>query len=290
MSREFPLAGPSRIVENRRTGPGWYVLRLHEPAIAAASLPGRFVQIRCAEGESCDPLLRRPFSVYDADTKAGTYDILYTPVGRGTRWMEGLLAEGTGPSGDRPPSVDIEGPFGNAFSMPDSRDRVYLVGGGVGVAPLYFLARRVLAPGAPGPRPDMTLCMGARTAPQLQGIAEFRKLPMRSEVSTDDGSEGFRGRVTELFLSLLEREPDPARVKVYGCGPQAMNESLRAIAVERGVRCEICLESLMGCGFGVCFACVAPIRKELGGDYLNRRICWEGPVFDARLLHPGIDG
>jgi dihydroorotate dehydrogenase electron transfer subunit len=196
-----------------------------------------------------------------------------------------------GGGGDRPGSVDIEGPFGNSFSMPGPGDRVYLVGGGVGVAPLYFFARRCLE-GVRGdaPAPEITLCMGARTGAALQGIEEFRRLPMRSEAATDDGSEGFRGRVTELFLSLLEREPDPARVKVYGCGPQAMNESLRAIVVERGIRCEICLESLMGCGFGVCFACVLPIRKETGGEYLNRRICWEGPVFDARLLHPGIDG
>jgi dihydroorotate dehydrogenase electron transfer subunit len=96
--------------------------------------------------------------------------------------------------------------------------------------------------------------------------------------------------VTELFLRLASAERDPRRVRVFGCGPQGMNESLRALCVERALACEVCLEALMACGFGVCFGCVLPIRKEIGGDFYNRRTCWEGPVFDARLLHPGIEG
>jgi dihydroorotate dehydrogenase electron transfer subunit len=113
---------------------------------------------------------------------------------------------------------------------------------------------------------------------------------LRAEVSTDDGSEGYRGRVTGLVAALVAAEAEPERVQVYGCGPQPMNDALRELVVERGLRGEICLESLMACGFGICFGCVAPIRQEVGGRYFNRRICCEGPVFDARLLHPGIDG
>jgi dihydroorotate dehydrogenase electron transfer subunit len=271
---------PSRIVSNRRVGPGWFVLRLEDTVIARRSRPGQFVQIRVGEGESFDPLLRRPFSVYDVDRKAGTYDILYTAVGRGTRWMAGLP---DAPGG----AVDVEGPFGNEFAHPDAADRVYLVGGGVGVAPLYFFAKETIARG--GSRPPITLCVGARSRGQLQGIDDFRKLPIRAETATDDGSDGFHGRVTALFAKLLAGEPDAQRVRVYGCGPQGMNESLRALAVEKGLRCEICLEALMACGFGVCFGCVLPIRKELGGEFYNRRTCYEGPVFDARLLHPGIE-
>jgi len=284
-----PVPGTSSILQNRVVGPGWQVLRLKEPAIARASRPGRFVQILCREGESSDPLLRRPFSVYDADPDAGTYDILYTPVGRGTRWMSELPDTGSDTSGR---TVDVEGPFGNSFTPPAPGDRVVLVGGGVGVAPLYFLAREALAGASAGrgSLPPITLCMGARTRTQLQGIDDFRKLPLRAEVATDDGSEGFRGRVTDLFASLLAGEREPSKVRVYGCGPQGMNESLRAIVTERGIWSEICLESLMACAFGVCFGCVLPIRKTLGGEFLNRRVCWEGPVFDARLLHPGIEG
>jgi dihydroorotate dehydrogenase electron transfer subunit len=270
-------------------GPGWYVLRLEERSIAAASRPGQFVQIQCADDESHDPFLRRPFSVYDADREAGTYDILYTPVGRGTRWMAELP---DGPAAGAAGRCDIEGPFGNSFTPPAAEHRVYLVGGGVGVAPLYFLARELdaAARAGRGGMPRTTLCMGARTRDQLQGIEDFRKLPLRAETATDDGSEGFRGRVTELCAALLDEEPDLSAVRIYGCGPQGMNESLRALATARGVWAEICLESLMACAFGVCFGCVAPIRKELGGEYYNRRICWEGPVFDARLLFPGIAG
>ena len=273
----------SRLVSNRRVGPGWYVLQLEEPNIARAALPGQFVQILCRDGTSFDPLLRRPFSVYRTDPDRGTYDVLYTAVGRGTRWMAALPAA---PAGEAI-AVDVEGPFGNRFAAPGPGHDVYLVGGGVGVAPLYLLAREIVA--APGPRPAVTLCMGARTKAQLQGIDDFRALPIRCETSTDDGSEGFHGRVTGLLEQLLAAAADPARVRIYGCGPQAMNEALRALATRRDLWCEICLESLMACGFGVCFACVLPIRKEVGGEVYNRRTCWEGPVFDARLLHPGIE-
>jgi len=288
-TRSNPRAGPglSRIVSNRSVGPGWFLLRLEEPRIAQAARPGQFVQVRCAEAESHDPLLRRPFSIYRVDRQAGTYDILYAAVGRGSRWMSGLR----GGSSALESHVSVEGPMGNSFELPGPEDRAFLVGGGVGVAPLYFLAEEILAakvPQAPRQPPAITLCMGARTRDLLQGIEDFRRLPVRAEVSTDDGSEGFHGLVTDLFQSLLGEERDVRRVRVYGCGPQAMNESLRAILVERSLRGQICLESQMACGFGVCFGCVAPIRKEPGGEFYNRRICWDGPVFDAHLLHPGI--
>jgi len=132
--------------------------------------------------------------------------------------------------------------------------------------------------------------MGARSSSLLKGLEDFRQLPLRAQAATDDGSEGYSGRVTELLGKLLDDEKDLSKVRLYGCGPQGMNDSLRELALQRGVACEICLESLMACGFGICFGCVAPIRREANGEFYNRRICWEGPVFDARLLHPGIDG
>jgi dihydroorotate dehydrogenase electron transfer subunit len=273
----IPRAGPSRIVSNRPVGPGWRVLRLEEPSIARAAEPGQFVQVLCAERESTDPLLRRPFSVYWADPGTGTYDLLYTAVGRGTRWMAALPEEGRGD--DR---LDAIGPFGNSFSPPAPGTEAVLVGGGVGLAPLYFLARRLLAL----PRPPAILaCIGARTAGQLQGISDFRDLGVECHVATDDGSAGFRGFVTGLVEEILAERGDLTRaLKVFGCGPPGMNEALRKLVVGRGVPSEICLESRMACGFGICFGCVAPIRKEVGGPLYNRRICWEGPVFDARLL------
>jgi dihydroorotate dehydrogenase electron transfer subunit len=288
VARAIPRTGPSKLVSNRLVGPGWYVLRLREPAIARAAEPGQFVQILCSAETSFDPLLRRPFSIYQTDPASGTYDILYTPIGRGTRWMAALPAE---PGAGVLETADVIGPFGNTFTPPGAGDRVLLVGGGVGVAPLYFLARKLKGS---SPAPEITLCMGARTAAQLQGLEDFRALGVACEVATDDGTQGHPGFVTDLLGVLLDGGSlSPPRsgarsaageLKIYGCGPSGMNEALRRIAVKRGIWCEICLESTMACGFGICFACVLPIRKELDGPFYNRRICWEGPVFDARLI------
>lgn len=282
------LAPPeSEVVSNRRVGPGWYVLRLREESIARRSEPGMFVQVLCSDGESFDPLLRRPFSVYCTDVGNGTYDIIYTTVGRGTRWMAALADPATGGSDVPAARVDVLGPLGNTFTLPAAGETVYLVGGGVGVAPLYFLALRMLE--LPEP-PVIHFCMGARTGKFLQGIEDFRNLPIHTHVATNDGSEGFHGFVTDLFLELWKDGEADAAARVYGCGPQGMNESLRKLAVDKELTCEICLESMMGCGFGICFGCVAPIRKDPAGEFINRRICWEGPVFDSNLLCPGIDG
>jgi dihydroorotate dehydrogenase electron transfer subunit len=281
----IPEAGLSRVVSNRQVGPGWFLLRLEEPRIARAARPGHFVQVLCVEPGGLDPLLRRPF------------DILYIASGRGTRWMAQLPESGRPlpvrgvPRGEGL-AVDVIGPFGNRFTPPAEGEIVLLAGGGVGVAPLYFFARELCAPGAASGAPRrIILCMGARSAAQLQGIEEFRKLPIRCEVSTDDGSAGFHGRVTGLIAALVEREIGPAErgcLRLYGCGPTGMNEALRRLALERGLACEICLEARMACGFGICFACVVPIRKELDGPLCNRRICLEGCVFDARLLGEGL--
>jgi len=246
-----------------------------------------FVQVLCSEGEAFDPFLRRPFSVYSTDKENGTYDILYTTVGRGTRWMAALPDPETSGSGEPPAIVDVLGPLGNTFTMPGKDESVYLVGGGVGVAPLYFLALRLLE--LPDP-PDIHFCMGARTGKFLQGIEDFRQLPIHTHVATNDGSEGFHGFVTDLFLDLWKEDEGAGKARVYGCGPQGMNESLRNLSVDNDLTCEICLESIMACGFGICFGCVAPIRKDPASDFINRRICCEGPVFDSNLLCPGIDG
>jgi len=270
-------AGPSRLVFNRSVGPGWYRMRLVEPEIARAVRPGQFVQVLCADPGSVDPLLRRPFSVHGADPAEGSYDILYTIVGRGTTWMAGFPEE----PGPRAGTLDVIGPFGNTFTPPSPGDEVVLVGGGVGVAPLHFFARRLLA--SPEP-PPILACLGARTSELLQGSADFAELGVDLRFATDDGSAGFRGFVTGLLEEVLDRRAPGAPLRIYGCGPPGMNEALRKVAVARGAWCEICLESRMACGFGICFGCVAPIRKVVGGPFHNRRICWEGPVFDARLL------
>ncbi len=289
-----PETGLSKIISNYQVGPDWFVLRLEEPAIAKASKPGQFVQVLCSEPGSTDPLLRRPFSVYDVDKEKGTYDILYTTVGRGTRWMAQLPEEGAPlPTEENRRgeglAVDVIGPFGNHFALPEEDDQVILVGGGVGVAPLYFFSKELCQKFKTPP--SITMLMGARRKDLLQGIDAFRQLPIRNEVATNDGSEGFKGFVTQLLEELLDgpyKTTDPQKIKLYGCGPTGMNEALRQVALGRGIPCEICLEARMACGFGICFACVVPIKKELGGDLYNRRICLEGPVFDARLLGEGL--
>ncbi len=233
--------------------------------------PGQFVMLSPGAETGAvrtDPLLPRPMAVYRETRNGGAaeIEILFKVHGRGTA----LLAEVR--PGQR---VRLVGPLGRGFALPDPGERALLVAGGTGVASVFELAARCAARGKEPP----TVLLGARSAGDLMGYEDFEALDVPVRLTTEDGSQGTRGRVTDLLEPLLG---GPARV--YACGPTPMMRRAAEIAERAGRPCVVSLENPMACGFGVCLGCAAPLRD--GGIAL---VCCDGPVFDAaRVAWEGL--
>lgn len=266
------------VVENRAIAHSTFRIRIADPIMARSIRPGQFLMIR--PGTGTDPLLGRPFALYDVargeDGSPEAIDVVYIVIGRGTT----ALAE-CGP-GDR---VTVWGPLGNGFGPP-SPGPVAFVAGGIGQTPFLALGRWWLGKAAYGspatawdePSTSATLYYGVRTAALAAGVADFEAAGIAVELASDDGTAGHHGYVTDLFARGLERGERPALV--VGCGPPPMLAALSRLAARHGVPCLLSLENHMACGFGACFSCVAPIRQPDGSVDL-RRVCVEGPVFAA---------
>lgn len=234
--------------------------------------PGQFWHIAPA-GESLDPLLRRPFSVYDVLEKEGLLKILFRMVGRGTRAL-GALPPGS--------TLSMLGPLGNGFTLPAGNEGwVLLVGGGAGAAPLYYLTRKLIKSG-----PAVTVLLGARTAGELVTHPALARLPVNTDVATDDGSAGHHGLVTELLREHLHRKPLPR--EIFCCGPLAMTEKVLKIARKNNLPVQASLEKHMACGIGACMGCVYPAPLPAGPEpaqsyHRYRRLCLDGPVVTYRF-------
>ena len=254
-----------------------YRLRLPCPAIAAQIVPGQFVMLRLPGTN--DPLLGRPLALYDVYADAAGrpqgVDIVYQAIGRMTRRLAGVRA------GDR---LEIWGPLGNGFP-PTATGHLVMVAGGIGQTPFLALARHYLGLAEYGQPPlavpcaaKVSLCYGLRSMEFISGVDDFRRAGVDVCISTEDGSAGHRGRVVELVPPLVELSDLPCRI--VACGPEKMLHATVAMAQRLGLPCQVSLESPMACGIGICFSCVTKIRDEQG-EWDYRRICVEGPVFDA---------
>jgi dihydroorotate dehydrogenase electron transfer subunit len=227
--------------------------------------PGQFVMLSPGERGSaprCDPLLPRPMAVYRSRAAAGEseLEILFKVHGRGTA----LLADVE--PGAR---VGVVGPLGTPFPDPPPGAPALIVAGGTGIASVFELAQRLHGRGL-----DVRVMLGARTAGDLMGEADFAACGIALAVATEDGSRGERGLVTRLLEGALA---DAGGAVVYACGPTAMMAATAQIAERHGLVCWVSLENPMACGFGVCLGCAAPLRS--GGFAL---VCRDGPVLRSR--------
>lgn len=257
-----------RVIKQEEAVPGCRLMCLDAPEIARAAVPGQFLHVRCRDGQ--DPILRRPISIHFIDREQGRVYILYRVAGRGTA----LLARV--PAGDE---VDVIGPLGKGYTLPAAGERVAVVGGGMGAAPLLFLLKEIAA--IPGRDAGLTsVFLGAPGASSLPGAEQVRKLGFSLEVATDDGSGGFKGTVVELFSKKaggLDFD------RIYACGPKPMLRSLAA-AVGAGTSVEVSVEERMGCGVGACLSCACKVRSGPGEEFKNAHVCIDGPVFNLREL------
>ncbi len=236
------------------------------PALGRTARPGQFVMVRVSD--SAFPLLRRPLGIHDANPDG--IELFFKIAGQGTELLSRKKP------GDR---LDILGPLGKGFTVSPATTgkTAYLVGGGRGIAPLYFLARELAKAGT---RP--VVFYGGRCLADIPLRTRFEEAGLEFLCSTDDGSFGFPGFVTELAGLELAREK-PAIV--YACGPDPMMKALAAITAKHGIPAEFSLESIMGCGIGACWGCVHRIRNEGEAGWV--KICEEGPVFPGeRILWP----
>jgi dihydroorotate dehydrogenase electron transfer subunit len=252
-----------------------YRIRLHSREMARAIRPGQFLMIRLP-GHG-DPLLGRPFALYDtvldSHGQPVAVDVVYLVVGKVTGLMAALR------QGDR---VEAWGPLGNGFPDLPDLDHIALVAGGIGQTPFLAHVRELLGTRGYGNRPPrrvaqrVSLYYGVRSADLAAGVEDFRAAGADVHLASDDGSLGFRGFVTQL----LQQHDAPQHL--VGCGPEPMLHALAGIARNWQVPCHLSLETPMACGVGICFSCVTRVRTADGWDY--RRVCVDGPVFDAACL------
>jgi dihydroorotate dehydrogenase electron transfer subunit len=240
----------------------YQLITLDAPAIASGAEPGQFVAVAVGGPETA-MLLRRCFALYTADSATGRIQIVVAEHGPGTGWLVQV----------RPGSeLDLVGPLGRPFTLPDTPGAAVLVAGGYGSAPMFDLARRLRAAGS-----AVQMVVGAGSAERLFGVDEARVVADSVVVTTDDGSVGVRGLVTDMLPGLLG---SPGVSTVYACGPMAMLRAVAGLATSYDLPCQVAVEESMACGIGVCMTCVLPV---VGADGRTRmvRSCVEGPVFEA---------
>jgi len=235
------------------------------PGIAASYTPGQFVAVGVG-GDNTSMLLRRAFALYGATPTndfAGTIQFVVAEHGPGTQWLVRRQA------GER---LDLVGPLGTPFRLPRRKVPAVLVGGGYGTAPLIPLAHQLIDAGS-----DIEFIVGASTASRLFGELAAKRIAGGVTVTTDDGSAGTRGRVTDALPAAIKRTN--AHV-VYACGPMAMLRAVGDVARAHAVSAQVAVEESMACGVGVCMTCVLPVRGD-DGESRFVRSCVDGPVFDA---------
>ena len=253
----------ARVLSNKTIIPDHKVLVCETPGIAALAQPGHFVNALTAE--RFDPLLRKPFSIYTVDRERGQISLLYSIVGAVT---QGMARKRPGET------LDIVGPLGGRLFQPDTRPGAthIMVGGGYGVPPLVFLSRELQNAQT---NPRLMFIIGARRKDLLLCQAELTAAGVDARATTEDGSHGTQGRVTNVLEPLLrERAGQP--VTVYCCGPTPMMRAVGEMCVSLGVGCQLSVEVAMPCGIGVCMGCVLDLA-----DGRRVRCCVDGPVFQA---------
>ncbi|MEW6008267.1 MAG: dihydroorotate dehydrogenase electron transfer subunit [Candidatus Omnitrophota bacterium] len=276
----------AKIIANNKIIDNFYKMQIDAPEIAKVALPGQFLNIKI--NYIYKPLLRKPLGIHNVSDNKKSIEILYKVVGEGTK----ILSEK-----QKGQYVDVLGPLGNGFehSILDARCSI-LVAGGIGVAPLLFLAKKLVHNPKPLPcRPAGTaqsqiVLIGTKTKRHILCEEEFKDFGYEVKVATDDGSKGFKGTVADLLLNKLQTTNYPStssgsRAKsrdklqtIYACGPKPMLKRVAEISKKNKISCFGLLEEYMACGTGACFGCAVLTKAGY------KRVCKDGPVFDLSVI------
>jgi dihydroorotate dehydrogenase electron transfer subunit len=259
---DSPVRATCEVLVRRREGSYW-LLSFSSPEIAERARPGQFVNIAVG---SQGALLRRPFSIARVSRQgafAGTVDVVFDAHGPGTQWLT---------SRDLHDLIDVVGPLGNPFPLPQRKVSCLLIGGGYGAAPLFYLAEELTRQGL---RVDMIV--GAANQARILNAIEAKRLTASVTFTTEDGSYGERGRVTDVLEDVAASCKSGV---VYACGPNPMLRAVSERCQELELPIQVAVEERMACGIGVCFTCVLPIRTK-DGTVRMKRSCVEGPAFNG---------
>jgi len=239
--------------------PGVFNLTIISPEISRNARPGQFVQVLCG-GPNDNFILRRPFSIHKV-VPGRAFDILFQVKGKGTEALSKVKVHDT---------LDVIGPLGNSFKYSEEIKSALLIGGGIGVAPLIFLAEELY-----DLRVKIFSMVGSKDRAGLLRYIDFKRMSKKTYAATEDESFGHHGTVVDL----LNRTIHQIRPQViYACGPENMLKKISETADEFGVDCQVSVETKMACGFGVCLGCTCQTRKG------NKLTCKDGPVFNAKDL------
>jgi len=262
-------------------------MRILCPKIASRAKAGQFIMLRASK--LFDPLLRRPFGIhrlchekdkYTLKSSPSCIEILYKVVGKGTLILSAKKKD---------EEIDLIGPLGNGFYLRQNIETAVLVAGGIGVAPLFSLAQTLKGiKGKSTFRTELIVFIGGEKKEDILCLNDFKKVGAKVIISTEDGSSGTKGLVTDLLVNFLSDYPPlkTRNLKFFGCGPLPMLRTLSEIALSRDVPCQISFESRMACGVGACQGCTVTtgISKKGVGEILYQRVCKEGPVFDSTSI------
>ena len=283
----------ARIAFNHPISTAYRHLGVAVPGFPRTWAPGQFVMVR--PPHVADPLLPRAFSIYriapTPDGAAPVVEILYKVLGKGTQYLSRME------SGHE---VEILGPLGNAFAVSQSLETAVLVAGGIGVPPIAALARQIRHP--PSAIRHCEVFLGGKTPDDILCVEDFKAAGANIRITTEDGSMGTRGLLTDLLGPFLEANGDsasrrsgnrgepnrpiaqsPNRLCIFTCGPPGMLAAVARLAEARGVSCQTSVEANMACGFGACMGCAVEARSSDPGPHY-KLVCKDGPVFDSREL------
>lgn len=246
------------ILANKKVGPDIYHLVLSYEQLPQNPEPGQFFNIKVAANSSSDPLLRRPFSLFDFDEADKKVEFVYRVVGRGTEILSKKKA------GEK---LDVLGPLGSPFSLEKRDGLVHLIGGGMGIAPLYYLSKKLRTS-------IQKVFLGAGTQKELEFFSKkFKSLGVDVHLAAMEEKLEIKGSALVLWLNYLQQETPNF---VYSCGPEKMLAAVEKECLKNRIGGELSVEKRMGCGIGVCLSCSCQSRSE---DDKNKRACVEGPVF-----------
>jgi dihydroorotate dehydrogenase electron transfer subunit len=261
-----------KIIGKENLGADYFKLSLACAKISRLAKPGQFVEIKTSDTDI--PLLRRPLGVHRV--KRNTFEVLCEIVGEGTELLSKKEPGGF---------LDVIGPLGNGFNYPASHKMgsdpilpsvpaCILVAGGMGVAPLVFLAEKLVEGKRQKEKGKIVVLIGAKTKSHILCESDFKKLGLKVKIATDDGSRGFKGKVTELLNKVVTSRKSQA-ASIYACGPEPMLRAMAKLSSEYDIPAQVSLEAHMSCGFGACLGCVVNTQDGY------KRVCKDGPVFRA---------